>query len=112
MFDIAIAGLCLHYLSHERTHAIVAEIARVLKPGKALAFQVNAAGDTSSGYGVGTEIEPGVFAQNGRYKRFFSEQDCIELFAHGWTLVALHHGAEPKFGSQKQAWTGIAVLDR
>lgn len=109
VFDLIVAGLSLHYFSRRDTHAIIADLGRLLKAGKALAFQVNASGDTGSGYGKGDEIEPGVFAQQGRYKRFFTEEDCRELFRRGWQLEALQSHVENKYGTEKQTWIGIAV---
>jgi SAM-dependent methyltransferase len=108
-FDLVVAGLSLHYFGRRETDAIIAEIRQLLKPSKALAFQVNAAGDTGSGYGKGEEIEPGVFAQHARYKRFFTEQDCVELFGSGWRLMELQPLVEHRYGTDKQTWVGAAI---
>lgn len=108
-FDLVVAGLSLHYFPRHETEAIIAEIRQLLKPGKALAFQVNAAGYTSFGYGKGEEIEPGVFAQDGRYKRFFTEEDCVALFRTGWQLMALQPLVEHRYGTDKQTWVGASI---
>jgi SAM-dependent methyltransferase len=109
VFDGVLAGLSLHYFPRDETRSIIAGIRRILKPGKPLVFRVNAAGDTLSGYREGEEVEPGVFLREGRYKRFFTEQDCINLFDEDWRLAVLQQGVEHRYGFVKQTWAGIAM---
>jgi SAM-dependent methyltransferase len=107
-FDAAVAGLSLHYYLWEDTLAIIHDIRRVLGPGRLLVFRVNSVDDVAHGYGQGDEIEPRLFARNGRYKRFFTEADCRLLFDKGWRLLTLCPFTETRYGDEKPTWAGVA----
>lgn len=108
VFDAAVAGLSLHYFLWDDTLAIMNEVHRVLRPGGLFVIAVNAVGDAEFGYGRGVEVEPGLFAFNGRLKRFFDESDSRRLLAAGWDLLALHPLREQRFGRRKQMWVAAA----
>lgn len=110
VFDAVVAGLSLHYFRWQDTLTIMKEIRRVLGLGKVLVFRVNAIDDVAHGYGQGKVIEPHLFAQQGRYKRFFTESDCYHLFDDGWQLQVLQPLAELRYGAGKlkSTWAGIA----
>ena len=60
IFEAVVASLTLHYFGREGTRAVVAEIARVLTPGGALLFRVNATDDDEHGALDGVEVERNV----------------------------------------------------
>lgn len=107
-FDAVVAGLSLHYFTWDDTLAIMNEVHRVLRPGGLLLFAVNASGDSEFGYGRGVEIEPGLFAFEGRLKRFFTQDDCCEMLAAGWDLQALLPLEAQRFGRLKRMWVAAA----
>ena len=107
-FDAVVAGLSLHYFAWDDTLAIMREVHRVLDPGGLLVFAVNASGDAEFGYGRGVEVEPGLFACDGRRKRFFTKADCCRLLASGWDLLALRPLEEQRFGRLKRMWIAAA----
>ncbi|HSN77408.1 MAG TPA: class I SAM-dependent methyltransferase [Anaerolineae bacterium] len=107
-FDAVAAGLSLHYFLWDDTLAIMNEVHRVLRPGGLLVFAVNASGDAEFGYGRGVEIEPGLFAFDGRLKRFFDEADCRRLLADSWDLLALLPLEEQRYGRRKRMWIAAA----
>jgi SAM-dependent methyltransferase len=107
-FDAVAAGLSLHYFPWDDTVSIIYEVHRVLRPGGLFVFAVNASGDAEFGYGRGVEIEPGLFAFDGRRKRFFTEADCRRLLATGWDLLALLPLEEQRYGRFKRMWVAAA----
>lgn len=107
VFDLVVCGLSLHYFRWDDTCRAVEEIRRVLRKDGALIFQVNATEDVEHGAGQGVEVEPGLFLNRGRYKRFFSEQMCCELFAGAWHLDLLLPRLETHFNTNKRTWAGI-----
>lgn len=111
-FDAVVAGLSLHYFLWHDTLAIMNEVHRVLRPGGLLLFAVNASGDSEFGYGQGVEVEPGLYAFEGRLKRFFTQGDCCALLAPGWDLQALLPLEEQRFGRLKRMWAAAAIRRR
>jgi SAM-dependent methyltransferase len=107
-FAYVVAGLSLHYFRWQDTLAIIYEIGRVLQPDGALIFRVNSTEDVAHGAGRGEEIEPNLFFYQGRYKRFFSEAMCRELFDEGWQLEQLMPRVENRFQEVKPTWMGIS----
>jgi SAM-dependent methyltransferase len=107
-FDVVTAGLSLHYFPWDGTVSIMNEVHRVLRPGGLFGFAVNASGDSEFGYGRGEEIEPGLFAFDGRLKRFFTEANCRRLLATGWDLLALLPLKEQRYGRLKRTWVAAA----
>ena len=106
-FAFAVAGLSLHYFLWRDTRRIVQEIARVLKPNGTLIFRVNSTEDVLHGAGRGEEIEPNLFLYQGRYKRFFSETMCHDLFDDAWQMERLLPWIETRSESRKPTWMGI-----
>jgi SAM-dependent methyltransferase len=107
-FTAVVAGLSLHYFRWHDTLRILQEIARVLQPGGRLMFQVNSIEDTAHGAGSGEEIEPHLFLYQSRFKRFFTERMCRDIFDSGWEIDVLMPRLETRFGSPKPTWAGIS----
>lgn len=107
-FDAVAAGLSLHYFPWNDTLVIINEVHRVLRPGGLVLCAVNASNDVEFGYGRGVEVEPGLFAFDGRLKRFFSEADCGSILSTGWDLLALLPLEELRFGRLKRMWVAAA----
>ena len=107
-FDAVAAGLSLHYFSWDDTVSIINEVHRVLRPGGLFAFAVNASNDVEFGYGRGVEVEPGLFAFDGRRKRFFSETDCRRILSTSWDMLTLLSLEEQRFGRLKRMWAAVA----
>lgn len=86
--DIIISDLSLHYFTEQKTFEILDEIKRVLKPNGLLLFRVNSVKDVNHGAGEGKEIEPHLYeTTDGRYKRFFDEEDIKKFFRIGKTYI-------------------------
>ena len=107
-FDYVVAGLSLHYFRWEDTHTIIDEIGRVLQADGALIFRVNSTEDVAHGAGRGEEVEPNLFLQQGRYKRFFTASMCRELFDTTWHLEQLMPRIENRFQEVKPTWMGLS----
>jgi SAM-dependent methyltransferase len=107
-FAYVVAGLSLHYFRWQDTRSVIQEIGRVLKPDGVLIFRVNSTEDVAHGAGRGEEIEPNLFLYEGRYKRFFTESMCRELFDAGWQLEYLVPRVERRFQEAKPTWMGIS----
>ena len=97
-FDAIYARLSLHYFTNEMTHAIFAELARVLKAGGKLGFMCKSIDDHL--YGEGTQIEPDMFERDGHVRHFFSEAYVRELAAAGFDIELLQSGQEDIYGKQ------------
>ena len=104
--DIIISDLSLHYFTEKKTFEILEEIKRVLKPNGILLFRVNSVKDVNHGAGEGTEIEPHLYeTEDGRYKRFFDEEDIKSFFAN-WEELYLHEETMGRYGLEKVLWRG------
>ena len=102
--DIIISDLSLHYFTKEKTSKILQEIKRVLKPNGLLIFRVNSVKDVNHLAGQGTEIEHHVYKTNdGRYKRFFDEED-INRFFSDWKSLYIHEEIMGRYGMDKVLW--------
>ena len=99
-FDAVVADLSLHYFNAAVTEAIVAEIARVLRPQGVLIARANSINDTNYGAGLGREVEPGFFERDGHYKRFFDEPS-LRRFLSGWHDVRIRHVSLDRIGPVK-----------
>jgi SAM-dependent methyltransferase len=106
-FDFVIAGLSLHYFRWHDTCMIVQEIRRVLTPNGTLIFRVNSTEDIAHGAGRGEEIEPNLYFHDGRYKRFFTERMCCELFDDTWRIQVLMPWVETRSKEVKPTWMGV-----
>lgn len=78
-FDGVYARLSLHYFSEARTRLIMAEIARVLKPGGRLLFMCKATADSL--FGLGDLIAPNTYCYQGHVRHFFDITYTSELLA-------------------------------
>lgn len=102
--DIIISDLSLHYFTKEKTSKILQEIKRVLKPNGLLIFRVNSVKDVNHLTGQGTEIEHHLYKTNdGRYKRFFDEED-INRFFSDWKSLYIHEEIMGRYGMDKVLW--------
>ena len=107
-FGLVVADLSLHYFPWGETREILSDVARVLTPGGALLFRVNAVGDLAYGDGAGEELERHFYRMaDGGGKRFFDRQDLEALFA-GWRLTRLSEETVPWYGPPKRLWSGCA----
>jgi SAM-dependent methyltransferase len=106
-FALVIAGLSLHYFPRRDTLTIIEEIGRVLQPRGTLIFRVNSTEDVAHGAGRGEEIEPNLYYHEGRYKRFFTEEMCRELFDDSWAVETLIPWVERRWADPKPTWMGV-----
>ena len=83
-FDVVYAHLSLHYFDAATTHALFAEIERVLKPGGVLAALFNS--DQDPEIPEGEEIEPNYIKIDGIQKRYFNPEAAKD-FAKGFEIV-------------------------
>lgn len=98
--DIIISDLSMHYFTEQKTCEILKEMKRVLKQNGILLFRVNSVKDVNHGAGEETEIEHHLYeTEDGRYKRFFDEEDlekffanCEKLYIHEETMGRYRNG--------------------
>lgn len=110
--SIIISDLSLHYFTEEKNYDILEELKRVLKPNGILLFRVNSVRDVNYGAGDGTEIEPHLYeAEDGRYKRFFDEDDIKRFFAN-WEELYLHEETMGRYGLEKVLWRGAFKVNK
>ncbi|SDC47544.1 Methyltransferase domain-containing protein [Paenibacillus sp. UNCCL117] len=105
-----VADLSLHYFHWADTVRILQEIRRVLKPGGWLLCRVNSLRDTEYGAGQGLELEPGLYEQDGRLKRFFEREQLEALFGR-WHISLLEECPMPRYDRPKIAWTAAVQRD-
>lgn len=112
-FDAVLSNLTLHMFPPPKADAIVAEVARCLRPGGLLLFHVNSTQDIP--YRIAQQ-PPAVrlgarFYRlgKGQTMRFFSE-DCCRTLVDGWELQRLEHVISRRADGQVQkcAWRCIA----
>lgn len=110
--DIIICDLSLHYFTKQVTFQILNEIKRVLKSNGLLFFRVNSTKDVNHGAGKGKEIEPHLYeTDDGRYKRFFDEQD-IKKFFFNWETLYLHEEIMGRYDLEKVLWKGAVKVNK
>jgi SAM-dependent methyltransferase len=109
-FDAVVSNLALHYFDRPTTERVLADVARVLKPGGLLLFHVNAR-EEGEARPEEREITPGLrVAPNGQLRRYFSRPDLEELLA-GWEVLELEpaKAIDPNSGMiLKHAWRAVA----
>jgi len=105
---IIVADLSLHYFTWADTSAIVLELQRVLHRGGALLCRLNSVMDKEFGAGQGREIEPHFYEFEGRFKRFFDEEEIRRLFEQ-WSMEHLEHSTMHRYGKPKWCWDFAAV---
>lgn len=99
--DIIISDLSMHYFTEQKTCEILKEMKRVLKPNGILLFRVNSVRDVNHGAGEGTEIEHHLYeTEDGRYKRFFDEEDLEKFFAN-WEKLYIHEETMGRYRNGK-----------
>lgn len=99
-----VASLSLHYFDAVTTDAVVAELARCLRPGGLLLVRVNSTRDVHYGAEGNPQLEPGLHEVRGRPKRFFARADVQRFF--GQPPFTLEHLEEVSIGivPEKHAW--------
>ncbi|MGE0598132.1 MAG: methyltransferase domain-containing protein [Dehalococcoidia bacterium] len=112
MFDSAVASLSLHYDTWTTTRAAFREIRRVVKPGSAFLFRVNAFDDVFHGAGEGQELERGFFlTPNATYsetKRFFDEEMVAAAVEGLFTVASLRHMTIHRYENPKRVFECLA----
>ncbi|MCK8058515.1 MULTISPECIES: class I SAM-dependent methyltransferase [unclassified Fusibacter] len=106
--DIIVADLCLHYFDWKNTVLIFNELLRVLIPGGKLLFRVNSSKDTNFGAGEGTVIEDNYYMSERGQKRFFTEENLIELLEN-WHVESLSELTIGKYGRPKVVFEAVAI---
>lgn len=102
--DVVIADLTLHYFTKEDTFMILDEIKRVLNKGGVLLLRVNSVEDINHGAMQGEEIEYHLFkTSDGRYKRFFDEDD-IDFFFKDWKKLYVNEESMKRYKEEKILW--------
>ncbi len=104
---IIIADLSLHYFAWDDTKGIVTEIARVLTSGGHLLAGVNSVNDVQYGAGQGIMFEANYYDIGGKFKRFFDEDQLLQLF-DGWEVVVMRESEMRRYDKPKVVWE-IAV---
>lgn len=102
-FGGVVASLSLHYFEAQATDAILADLVRCLAPGGLAIARVNASDDLSYGATGHPEVEPHLYAVEGRLKRFFDAADVERFFGQRLALERVEKvtiGLEP----EKSAW--------
>ena len=108
VFEAVVASLTLHYFGREATRAVVAEVARVLTPGGALLFRVNATDDIEHGALDGVEVERNVrtdpHAHYSELKHFFDEADLREVLDGLFAIEEIEHLVIERNDRTKRIW--------
>lgn len=98
-FDVVYANLSIHYYLDEDTRKIIADVARVLKPGGLLAFACRSVNDFH--YGNGEEIEKDVFVSSkGHVRHLFSADYARDLMRHKFRVEFLDEVEEVYVGEK------------
>lgn len=121
--DIVYARLSLHYFDAEATAEIFKEINRILKPGGKATLTVKSPQDISEMdflRKTATEIESGVFSEEGRIKSRFTKQQLREILKKsGLSNYQVQPYKEDlggrvdriKSGNQQQLFTEISFVN-
>jgi len=108
IFNIIVAGLCLHYFTWEKTQRILAEVFARLRPGGYLLARVNSIRDVHHGAVGHEEIEPGCYRVDGELKHFFDGDNLQQLFAGDWILRHLEETTIHRYRHPKIVWEIVA----
>lgn len=114
-FDASVASLSLHYLPWAATRRAFGEVARVLRPGAAFLFRVNATDDHHHGAGQGEELEPNFYRNPASFhaetKRFFDEAAVRQAVAGLFEVEHLAHVTIDRYEQPKRVWECLARKD-
>ena len=102
---VMISDLSLHYFNWATTVRIVDEMSRVLRRGGVLFCRVNSTHAVNYA-GQGVEVERHYYDINGHMKRFFTEQEVIDLL-RGWEMLSLK--AYPLWEGRKHVIEAVCV---
>jgi len=100
---IIIADLSLHYFLWKDTKKILKEIDRVLMGDGVLLCRVNSTKDVNHGSGQGIKIEENFYDINGNLKRFFNEEQLMELFKD-WNIKFINECEINRYKVSKILW--------
>ena len=96
-FDLAYSHLGLHYFADDLTTAIVADIARLLRPGGIFAIRCKSLADPL--YGQGERLAERIYCRNGHVRHFYTREYLAEKLA-AFEIIVLrrtsstrHHSA-------------------
>ena len=103
--ELVIADLSLHYFSEAVTLGVLSELKRILTPDGHLLLRVNSVKDVYHGAGEGEEVERHFYrTPDGRYKRFFDEEDIRRIFG-AWHILYCEESQMHRYDLPKQLWT-------
>jgi SAM-dependent methyltransferase len=108
-FDVVYSHLALHYYPDATTHALFAELHRILKDGGVLAFACKSIDDPH--YGVGEELEKDMFVTEGHVRHFFSVEYVKELLQDKFDIEFLQDRQE-KYGDTSSAFVWCVAKKR
>lgn len=98
-FDFVVADLSLHYFSKNETHAIIAEIHRILRSGGKLLARVHSVHNLQD---MNAEkIEENYYIVGGIKRRYFTPEDIQALFSQ-WQNLQLDEHSINRYHRQKQ----------
>jgi SAM-dependent methyltransferase len=100
---VIIADLSLHYFPRDATRRIFKDLAATLSGKGIFLCRRNSVHDKNHGAGEGNEVEPGLFENNGHYKRFFDKQAVESLF-DGWTVISCAEYTMTRYDAPKILW--------
>ena len=81
MTDLIVSDLSLHYFTREDTIRILKELKRILVNNGHILLRVNSLNDNNYMNELVSEVEPHLYlTRDGRYKRFFSQEDIYDMF--------------------------------
>lgn len=103
-FDVIVMSLSLHYFTWSNTVSIVQELNRALSTNGLLICRVNSVNDTHYGATGYPEIEPRLYKVKNKLKRFFTKEDILTLFAHGWIINNLADKNIDRYKKIKSIW--------
>lgn len=100
---VLIADLSIHYFSWDDTNKIINDISRVLIEDGYFICRVNSVKDINYGAGQGVKIEDNYYNVNGKFKRFF-DQEQIEKVFKNWEIINLKEYEMNRYKDPKIVW--------
>lgn len=109
-FSVVVADLSLHYFDEATTFSVLDDIRRVLIPGGHLIARVNSMSDINFGAGQGQELEKHLYStSDGRYKRFFDEED-IRYFFKNYELDVVREEVMGRYSKEKKLFVVNTIV--
>lgn len=101
--SVIIADLCLHYFESSKTKYIINEIKRVLKNNGYLIGRVNSLDEKINISNNAYEVEKNFFYDGDIYKRFFDNEELMELFKD-FNIYNLEKEVMNRYDKPKKVW--------